>query len=498
MIRLPKQADDYKIALPSAELEKNIAFFKEIFKNDAVLRMKRVTVSGTYSYSCALFYMDGMANVRLLNESIVKPMLSVSNPKTEEKLTDYIKNQVLFACETTSTRTVSDMLRAVLYGDTLLLTDGTKEAITVNTKGWRTRGISEPEDERILQGPREGFDEAAMLNLAMIRRKLLTPDLCTELLRIGRRSDTVVFICYLGSLVDASLLSRLKDRLAGIDIDGILDTNYIAELIRDKPHSLFKTTGTTERPDVVAARLLEGRIALVVDGTPVVLTLPYLFSENFQSDEDYYLNYTVASVGRILRYICFFIATSIPALFIAATTFHKELLPTSLAITVTRLRGGVPFSAFAECLLLILVFEILREAGVRTAQSLGHALSIVGGLVVGQAAVEAGIVSTPMLIIVALSGISGLMIPRLKGAVFYSRLGLVCLSALFGLYGYSVGITLMLIHIFELSSFGTDSTLSLSVPSGNSLKDTLWRSSWQNMKTRPLFCGNRTRKGGGE
>ena len=334
---------------------------------------------------------------------------------------------------------------------------------------------------------------SALLNVAMIRRKLLTPDLCTEMVRIGRRSDTIVFICYLDSLADGAMVAELKRRLSKINIDGILDTNYIAELIRDKPRSLFKTSGTTERPDIVAARLLEGRIALIADGTPVVLTFPYLFSENFQSDEDYYLNYAIASVGRVLRYICFFLSVSIPAVFIAAATYHKELLPTSLALTVTQLRGGVPFPAFAECILLIFVFEILKETGVRMPQSLGHALSIVGGLVVGQAAVEARIISAPMLIIVALAGISGLMIPRLKGAVFYFRIIFVCLSALFGLYGYIAGFTLMLIHILQLSSLGVSSTASLNSADKRSLKDTFWRAPWKNMHTRPIFCRNSVR-----
>ena len=278
--------------------------------------------------------------------------------------------------------------------------------------------------------------------------------------------------------------------IQSLDIDGILDSNYITEQIRDHPCSIFKTTGATERPDVVAARLLEGRIAIVVDGTPVVVTVPYLFSENFQSDEDYYLNYIISSVGRVLRYLCFFMSISIPAIFIAAATFHKELLPTSLALSVTQLRGGVPFPPFAECLLLIFIFEILKETGVRMPQSLGHALSIVGGLVVGQAAVEARIISAPMLIVVALSGISGLMVPRLKGAVFYLRLIFVILSALFGLYGYIAGVALMLIHIFDLSSFGTSYTVSLADAGLQSLKDTFWRAPWSKMRTRPLFNSN--------
>lgn len=489
------QIADYAEIRLSSSLEENIRLFKGIFEKDAVLRLRKIAVRSSCSYDCALFYMDGMVKAELLNESVIRPLITSRAERREDSLVGFISKQVLFAGETSVTDRVEDMLRSLLYGDTLLLVDGCTDAITINTKGWRTRGISEPEDERVLQGPREGFDEAALLNLAMIRRKLLTPDLCTELIRVGRRSDTPVFICYLDTLVNKRTLSELKKRIKKLDMDGILDSNYIAEQIRDHPRSLFKTCGSTERPDIVAARLLEGRIALVVDGTPVVMTVPYLFSENFQSDEDYYLNYAVSSVGRLLRFVCFFLSVSIPAVFIAATSYHKELLPTSLALTVAQLRGGVPFSAFWECILLIFVFEILKETGVRMPQSLGHALSIVGGLVVGQAAVEARIVSAPMLIIVALSGISGLMVPRLKGAVFYLRLIYVVLSALFGLYGYIAGITVTLIHILDLSSFGTSSTVSLDRASFQSLKDSFWRAPWGKMRTRPFFNKNIIRAG---
>lgn len=489
------QIADYAEIRLSSSLEENIRLFKGIFEKDAVLRLRKIAVRSSCSYDCALFYMDGMIKAELLNESVIRPLITSRAERREDSLVGFISKQVLFAGETSVTDRVEDMLRSLLYGDTLLLVDGCTDAITINTKGWRTRGISEPEDERVLQGPREGFDEAALLNLAMIRRKLLTPDLCTELIRVGRRSDTPVFICYLDTLVNKRTLSELKKRIKKLDMDGILDSNYIAEQIRDHPRSLFKTCGSTERPDIVAARLLEGRIALVVDGTPVVMTVPYLFSENFQSDEDYYLNYAVSSVGRLLRFVCFFLSVSIPAVFIAATSYHKELLPTSLALTVAQLRGGVPFSAFWECILLIFVFEILKETGVRMPQSLGHALSIVGGLVVGQAAVEARIVSAPMLIIVALSGISGLMVPRLKGAVFYLRIIYVVLSALFGLYGYIAGITVTLIHILDLSSFGTSSTVSLDRASFQSLKDSFWRAPWGKMRTRPFFNQNIIRAG---
>lgn len=490
------QTSDYKDILISGKLEQDILLFKEIFKKDSVLRIKRIRVRNTRNFDCALIYLDGMTDADQLNEAVIRPLLVVTAPDDSDTLAEYVEKQVLFARDVKTTDNVAKILEGILYGEALILIDGSNEALTVDTKGWRTRGITEPSDERVLQGPREGFDEAALLNIAMIRRKLQTPDFCTEMLRVGRRTATIVFICYLGTLADEKTVAEIKKRISKIDIDGILDSNYLSEQIRDGKYSLFKTCGTTERPDVVAAKLLEGRIAIVVDGTPVAVTIPYLFSESFQSDEDYYLNFLVSTAGRALRYICFFLSISIPAIFISLSTFHKELLPTSLAIAVAQLRGGVPFSPFTECIIMIFVFEILKETGVRMPQSLGHALSIVGGLVVGQAAVEARIISTPMLIVIALSGISGLMIPRLKGAVFYLRLILVFLAALFGLYGYIVGISVVIMHIISLTSFGTDYTISLRKASFQTLKDTFWRAPWGYMKKRPMFNRNIIRQSG--
>ena len=269
--------------------------------------------------------------------------------------------------------------------------------------------------------------------------------------------------------------------------DGVLDSNYLTEFIRDGKHSLFKTVGATERPDVAAARLLEGRIAVIVDGTPMVLTVPYLFGENFQSDEDYYVNFFVGSIGRFIRYLCFFLSTSIPAIFIALTTYHIGLLPTPFMLSLAELRSGVPFSSVTECLVLIIVFEILREAGTRTPQGLGSALSIVGGLVVGQAAVEAKIISAPMLIAVALAGVAELMIPRLKGAILYLRISFTLAASLMGLVGYMMLASAALVSVLGRSSMGVDYTVTLRNISLSGLKDTLIRAPWTFMKTRPMI-----------
>ncbi len=486
--------NDYKDTYLSGNLEKDLTLFKTIFARDAVLRTREVLIGGVAR--CFLIFMDGMINSAQQGETVVEALVESKLPDDFVPNAKYVAQNVLFANEVNETEKLPDMLRALLYGDTVLIMQNSKSALTINTKGWRTRGISEPSSERVLQGPREGFDEAAMFNLAMIRRKLLTPDLCIELMRIGRRSDTPVFICYLGSLANKNTVKELKRRLKKIDIDGILDSNYIAENIRDNRYSLLKTMGSTERPDIVAARLLEGRIAVVVDGTPVVLTLPYLFSENFQSDEDYYINFTLASLARLLRWFCFFITVSVPGVFVALVTHHFDLLPTHFALTVSRLRAGVPIASVVECIALIFAFEILKEAGLRMPQNLGHALSIVGGLVVGQAAVEAGIVSAPMLIAVAFSAIAGLMVPRLMGAVFYWRMFTVIACAVFGLFGFFVSVSIFAIRVFSIKSFDVDYTISFAHPSFQALKDTFIRVPWRNMKTRPKFNHNKTRKDG--
>lgn len=484
---------DYENVHLSGNLDKDIALFKNIFSRDAVLRTREVSIAG--SWRCCLIYIDGMVDSLQQGETIIEALVKCTIPQETALDCDYISKNILFANEVSETDKLTDMLRAILCGDTVLIAQKNKSALTIDTKGWKTRGISEPDSERVLQGPREGFEESAMSNLALIRRKLLTPDLCIELMRIGRRSDTQVFVCYLGSLANPKTVKELKRRLDKIDIDGILDSNYIAENIRDHRQSILKTTGSTERPDVVAARLLEGRIALVVEGTPVVLTLPYLFSENFQSDEDYYVNFTVASFSRMLRYFCFFIAVSVPGVFLALITHHFDLLPTNFAISVARLRTGVPLNSTAECLALLGAFEILKESGLRMPQNLGHALSVVGGLVVGQAAVEASIISAPMLIAVSLSAISGLMVPRLTGAVTYLRFINVIFCAAFGIYGFLIVSTALVVYVFNLNSFGVDYTDSFSRPDSQHLKDIFVRASWTKMLTRPVFNRNRIRKG---
>ncbi len=476
---------DLKEKYISTALLQNIDFFEKLFQKDSIYRIRHMVLPNREKTKACLIFFDGMVSSDYMNEAVIKPLLT-SEYEQSENLTDYIEQRVLFANEIKQEKDISLILADVLYGDTVLLIDGCEKGILIDTKGWRTRGISEPNDERVLQGPREGFDEAVLPNLAMLRRKLVTPDLCMENMSLGRKSDTKVYVCYLDSLVNHKTVKVIKNRIKDIDIDGILDSNYINELINTNKSSFFKTMGSTERPDIVAAKLLEGRVAVFVDGTPVVLTAPYLFCENFQSDEDYYVNYLVSAIGRVLRYLCFFVATFLPAVFTALTVFNPQLIPLNFFTAIAASRAGVPFSTTFEVLLLTVIFEVLKETGIRMQQSVGHALSIVGGLVIGQAAVEAKLISAPVLIITAISGIAGLMLPKMKAASFYLKIILVLISSVLGLFGLFVGVTVMLIYLNSLESFGVAYTDTAFSDGRLINKDGLIRARWGKMITRPI------------
>jgi spore germination protein KA len=393
---------------------------------------------------------------------------------------------------------VEKLIQGIVYGDTVLLADGCQQALILNTKGFTLRSIEEPESERVIRGPREGFNESILTNLSMLRRKIRTQDLKFKFLTFGKRTKTKACICYLDSVVNRSVLMELERRLEKINIDGMLDTNYITEIIKDASYSAVKTVGSTERPDIVAAKLLEGRVALFLDGTPVVLTVPHLFIEHFQADEDYYLNYVFGSVDRILRITAFVLSLCAPAFYVAMVTFHQEMLPTPLLMSVFTSRQGVPFPTALEVILMLVVFEMLRESGARMPGIMGQTLSIVGALVIGQAAVDAKIVSAPVVIVVALAAICGLMVTRLKGYIIIHRFFLLACACVLGLYGLLLGLLVMLTGLFSMTSFEIPIMSGVYAKSAQNYKDIYIRAPWWTMLKRPKFLSeNKVRQSGG-
>lgn len=480
-------AMDYGGAVLTSSLDENAALIRRIFAKDGTVVERRVENRLRPKARCCVFFIDGMADNKIVDEYIVKPIVDSAALGLSDDPAGDLAREVLVANDVRSESDIGTLVESMIAGDTLVFANGSSRGLIVSSKGYKTRAVSEPDSEKALRGPREGFTESLLINLTLIRRKLHTPDLKMEFKTFGTRSNTRACICYLESLTDPALLAELERRLSLIDIDGVLDTNYISEIIKDAPHSPFKTIGSTEKPDVVAGRLLEGRIALILDGTPMVLTLPYLFIENFQADDDYYLNFYFASVGRILRILGFVLSVSIPGVYVAFTTFHREMIPTDLALSLMQAHQGIPFPTFLECFLMLIIFEIIRETGVRMPSNIGQALSIVGALVIGQAAVQAKFISAPMVIIIAVTAITGLINPKVKGATIIFRFLSLFAAAILGLFGFAFVIGFLVIHLFSIESFGVIYMSQIAAVRPQEMKDNAVRAPWYTMKTRPVF-----------
>ncbi len=478
-----------KVIKLEKSLELNITILKNIFNNDETLLFRILENPQNNRLKCCIFFIDGMVDNEIVDRNIIQPILGYQFEYEEKISIDFMQYKLIASNSIEKTSELDKMLESIINGDTLLLMDNSAEALIINSKGWKTRSIEEPITEMVLRGPREGFNESIMTNLTLVRRKLKTTDLKFEFLKVGERSNTKTCICYMEGIANEKIVDELKIRLSKINIDGIFDSGMIQELIKDSPFSPFKTIGSSERPDTIAAKLIEGRIALFVDGTPVVIYLPYVFVEIFHANEDYYINYYFSSISRFLRFLAFFLSVSIPAIYVALVNFHQEIVPTPLIISIAAARQDVPFPTPLEAIIMLLVFEILRETSTRMPSFIGQSLSIVGALVIGQAAVEARFVSAPIVIITALSGITGLMLPRSKGAVIITRFILLVLSSVIGIYGYLFGVSGIIIHLHGMRSFGVPYMSNFMTLQPQDLKDTVIRAPWWYMKRRPKFIG---------
>jgi len=468
-----------------SSLNENVNLIKGIFLDDITVIYRELSFGKPEGTKCILIYIDGMANAQMINENIIKPMLlSDISYSDKSKIMDILMEKVILTGDNKKSNMLEDIINGIMYGKTMLFVDGFAEVISISTIGWETRAISEPQAETIVRGPREGFTESMNLNLSLIRRRVVNPKLKLKFMRIGKQTKTLICVCYIEGIAKEPILKELMDRLNNIDIDGILDSGYIEEMIKDAPYSPFRAINNTERPDVVVGKLLEGRFAVLCDGSPVVLTLPTLFLEVFQSNEDYYDNFLYSSFLRSLRWICFFLGTSVSPMYVAIVTFHQELIPTPLLLSIYSARRGVPFPSIVEAMGMMLIFEILKEAGLRMPKHIGGAISIVGALVLGDAAVNARLVSAPVVIITAITGIASIMLPQLLGMVEI-RIIFLILSSFLGLYGYIFGVMGLVLHMMSIRSFGIPYMSNVPSFTTQDIKDTVIRAPWWNMYLRP-------------
>ncbi|WP_371318111.1 spore germination protein [Paenibacillus elgii] len=464
-------------------IEENKSYLEELFKDcsDFVIREFRIE----QSLPAILFFVDGMAKTELVNETMKSLMILEGG----EELIDNISDMTLPVSQIQKADNYADMLLSVLGGDTGLIVECNNKALLLGMRGMEKRSINEPDTESVVRGPREGFVENIRTNTSMVRRKLKTPHLKMKPMTLGRESNTNVVVTYLDDLADPSVVHEVVKRLEKINIDAVLESGYIEELIQDSTYSPFPQLQYTERPDVVAAALLQGRVGIMVDGTPFTLIVPFVFAEIMQASEDYYERYQIATLIRWLRYTFMMLSLLTPALYVAITTYHQDLLPTSLLLSVAAAREAIPFPAVVEALIMEVTFEALREAGIRLPKAIGSAVSILGALVVGQSAVQAGIVSAPMVIVVSLTGIASFTIPRFNGAIAIRmlRFPILIAASLFGMYGILIMIMLIMGHLANLRSFGIPYLSPIGPLSSGDLKDILFRSPWWAMEQRPSF-----------
>lgn len=474
----------------SQELEKNLDTLKGIIGSSSDIIIRKFTFGTKKRIQAALLFIDGLIDRTLVNENIMKPLMFNLHhiyDEAGEEIGDihYIESTLLSVGEIEGTASINKAVNSFLSGDTILLLDDSKEVLIISLQGWKTRTIEEPKTESVVRGPHEGFTETLRINTALLRRKIKDTNFMLEPVQLGSRTKTDICIAYIKGLVNPNLIKEIRKRLNRINIDAILESGYIEQFIEDAPFSIFSTVANSEKPDKVAAKLLEGRAAIMVDGTPIVLTVPTVFIESFQSAEDYYSRPFFASLIRLLRFLGYSINIMAPALYVALSTFHQELIPTPLLLTMVAAHEGIPFPAVMEAGIMITAFEILREAGVRLPRPIGQAVSIVGALVIGESAVSAGLIGAPMVIVVAVTAVASFIVPAQTDSGAIIRFILLILAAAMGGYGIAMGLFAIFIHMASLRSFGTPYLSPLAPLSTNGLKDTFVRAPLWTMLKRP-------------
>ncbi|WP_053362513.1 spore germination protein [Bacillus sp. FJAT-27251] len=484
-VQLEESLDSIPEIPLSPILNKNIDMLKSVYKDCLDVVFREFSIGS--EIDAVLLYIDGLSNTEEVDQHVLMPLIQLESPE-HDSLFARIKNEISVS-DVKEIQTIPDIFKQISNGNSIILIENQAKGLSIGLPKWEKRSITEPTAEPVIRGPREGFIETVRVNTSLLRRKIRHPLLKLKQMDIGRYTATHVVVAYIEGIADPTLVEEVTNRLKRIKIDGILESGYIEEMIQDSPYSPFPQLLYTERPDVAAASLLEGRVVILIDGTPITLVAPCTFASLLQAPEDYYNQIYLSTFIRWLRYLFFLIALLAPSAYVAILTFHQEMIPTSLLLTIAASREQIPFPALVEAFIMEITFEALREAGVRLPKQVGAAVSIVGALVIGQAATAAGLVSQPMVMVVAITGIASFLLPRyaIGISIRMLRFPIMILSGMMGLLGIMVGITAIVAHLCTLKSFGVPYLNSAAPLKVQNLKDVLVRAPWWAMDTRPEF-----------
>ena len=453
------------------------------FADSADLTVRELTLNTESNTGMLVITLEGLVDKEQLALTVLNPLLSCDfGSLPPEAIGQSVFRSVLATADATELGTLEELISFITSGFAVLAVDGAETLYAVGIQGFAFRGVSEPESEVVQRGSREGFSEPLQVNMSLIRRRIKSPELVFEQMTVGSESRTQLMLCYLQSMVSRELLDKLKSRLNACDLETVLASGYLSDYLEDEGSgSLFSGVGISERPDTVCGKLTEGRIAVIVDGTPAVILVPRLFVEEFQGVDDYSNRTYYAAFIRLIKYLSFFAAVFLPGLYVALAQFHPEYFPTWLLIQTSESLAKTPFPVMAETLGITLVYEIMKEAGLRIPKSLAHAVSIVGALVIGESAVTAGFISSSTLMVVATAAICGYVTSPLYPPVMMLRFLMIVVGGFTGLWGITLATAVVLIGMCAKSSLGVPYMSSLAPFSLKRMRDVFIRAGWKKL-----------------
>ncbi|MDE6019689.1 MAG: spore germination protein [Ruminococcus sp.] len=463
------------------DLKQNIRRIKEISDGSSDVMINEFTLSGI---PAALLICEGMVSTGIITDLILEPITSLQlSDATTPKLMKYLNDQLLLSLDRSEAKNYHDLFRFLNSGFAVILLHGASSALVYGVQGYDKRSVSEPSGESNVMGADDGFTETVRVNMSLVRRRMKTPFLKMELFPIGEKSQTDICLCYMYDRVPKKLVSEIKNRLQSTELESILSTGYLQPFLENRRGCLFDTVSSTQRPDVMTAKLLEGRVGILIDGTPFALVVPKLMCESFQTMDDYCFRPYYTTCVRIIKYLSFLVTLMLPALYVAVSLHHPELLNRTLLLILAKAEENAPLSLTAEAIGVLLVYEIIREAGLRLPKAVGGSVSIVAGLIIGDAAVSSGLISTPMLTVTAIAVISGFVVPDLNQPITILRLAFILAGGFLGLFGIGLLGSAVIFNACAGESFGFPTTAPIAPFKKQGMRDVLTRVSFRKMQS---------------
>ncbi|MGN0614427.1 MAG: spore germination protein [Porcipelethomonas sp.] len=472
--------NDLKMLNIIPDLSESIERINNISDKSSDVLINRVSISGI---DCCLFCCEGLVSTSTITELILHPLMNIHcEQTTAEGLLNYINTNMLLSIDRPIAYNYDDFFRLLNSGFALLAADGADYMLALGVQGYDKRGVEEPSGENNLTGAHEGFVETIRTNMSLIRRRIKSPTLVQKLIIKGSKSNTDLCICYMSDRVPRKLINNIQNSLDRMELESVLSTGYVKPFLESREKRIFSSVGMTERPDVLCSKLIEGRVAVLVDGTPFALFIPKLVSDNFQTLDDYNFKPYFGTFIRLLKYAAFYLALLLPALYVAVAVHHPELLNSTLLFILADAEQNAPFSVTAETVGVLLMYEIIKEAGVRLPKAVGGAVSIVAGIIIGDCAVQSGLISTPLLTVAAISVISGFVIPDLSQSVSVLRIIFVICGGIWGLFGISLCGAVVLFNICSTEDYGFPYTAPFSPFFRRAMGDTVVRTGFRKMQ----------------